>query len=936
MFGMLCAVTFIKHPGRRKQLIRRILFTISLTIIGLTSSAWAVQVKGQISNQNETVHVEFSGQETWEYDLKKVRVGNRSFMQLSLANLDEDTIQKLSSFKSPFVKSLKFEKQKGDNKNLVLFELADDSVESFDYLTDQPSRLVVDFFIGSGKKLPVAAAAKKPATKKIAKLPPKKVRTPAGSDVLVLQKGEANTDLAKAQDSVRAGLFDGGDPQFDRFSIKDYEINEHAIQKSKENYYIPFPMLELENGNWDKVKAAVPEFAIHPEDTNENKEARLLLTLYKKKRYNVYLKTLQWFKEKYPDSKYNEVIAFMTGEVYYRQWQDEGKIDNFDMAIETFKSAVRKFPTSILAERTSLLIGYYQLDRGDNLAAIKYLNDHANNSSFGDAHVFSKDLARLGVYLGYLRLNKYNEAFETVDALEKETPHTDLKVEAAYRKGDIFMKSKNYSRAVEEYQRALSTYPQGSNSLSNAYFNQAESLFSLDKFKESLGTFKEYVKKFPTNNHAPFALTRMGEILEIMGADKSKVMGAYLETYFRYGENPSAIIARLRLLSAKMKGMKKKEVDTTVAEILSLADKLNIPHIQQFATVMIADGFNQRKEYDKALDLLVKYYQQDPSSVDEPQLKKRIVANINDKLREEIQDGQFIKGLKTHQKYADNWLKGTEDRLDTTYFLGRAFEMGGANQTAEKYYQQVLNSYYASVNTDKAKSLAVLDYLPSLDSLNLRLANVTYALGRFNRAFEQIKNIKRPEKMTDEEQIERVSLAVKLLDKKGDVDSAIRYLTELLKVWQGVPSLLAEPYLNLAELETKAGREQDAQKSLEKIDKMMKDSGKIPTNVHATALEKLGDLYFKDKQIEKCVAAYKGLLEQYEDKKPLSSIRYKLGKIYFDRGEIQKAADIWGHFKNDKGGTWQKLAQEELKGVEWQADYKKYLKRIPAMAGKEK
>ncbi len=916
-------------------MIRRILITTSLFIAGLASSASAAPVKGQISNQNETVHVEFSGQEAWEYNLKKVRLNGKPYMHLTLPSLDEATTQKMNSFKSPFVKSVKFEKQQGENRHIVLFELADENVESFDYLTDQPSRLIVDFFVGKGVAAPVAKTPKPPI--KTAKNTSKKARTPAGGDALVIAKGPLTADVVKSEDlTVRSGIFDGGDPNFERFSMKDYEIKEQAILRSKENYYIPFPMLNLENVNWDKVKAAVPEFSIHPDETDENKQARLLLTLYKKKRHNVYLKTLQWFKEKYPESKYGEVIAFMTGEVYYRIWEENGRVDDFDLAIESYKNAVRKFPTSILAERTSLLIGFYQLDRGDNLAAIKYLNEHANNPAFGDAHVFSKDLARLGVFLGYLRLNKYNEAYETVDALEKDTPHADLKMEAAYRKGDIFMKSKNYARAVEEYQRALSSYPQGQSVLSNAFFNKAESLFSLEKYPQSLESFRDYIRRFPSNDHAPFALTRMGELLEILGADRSKVIGAYLETHFRYGENPSAIIARLRLLSAKMKGMKKKEVETTAKEILSLAGKLDIPHIQQFANIMIADGYNQRKEYDKALDLLIQYFQQDPGAVDEPQLKKRIVANINDKLREEIQGGQFIKGLKTHQKYSDNWLKDTDERIDTSYFLGRAFEMGGAYKTAEKYYQQVLNSYYSLTSSEKDKALAVLDHLPSQDSLNLRLGHVAYSLGRYNRAYDQIKNIKNPEKMTDEEQIERVSLAVKLLEKKGDVDSAIRYLTELLKVWQGVPALLAEPYLSLAELEVKAGREQDAQKSLEKIDKMMKDSGKIPANIHAAALEKLGDLYFQDKQTEKCVAAYKSLLDQYEDKKPLSSIRYKLGKIYFDRGDTQKAADVWSNFKNDKTGTWQKLAQEELKGIEWQADYKKYLKRIPAMAGKEK
>jgi tetratricopeptide (TPR) repeat protein len=897
-------------------------------------------VKGQISNQNETVHVEFTGQESWEYDLKKVNQNKKHFFQLTVPTLDDSTAAKLEGFKSPFVKSLKIQNVDGEKKSQILFELADENVESFDYLTDQPSRLIVDFFT-SAKATKKTAEAKKEKSAAPAKASAKaeaKVaadkRKPAG-DVLIIKDGPGEYNVANSKDDgLHAGIFDGGDPAFDRFTIKDYEIKEEAILKSKDNYYIPFPMLELDNLNWERVKVANPEYSINAADTEENKEARLLLTLFKKKRYNVYLKALEWFEQKYPDSKYQEIITFMTGDVYFKNWQATGNVADFDIAIEKYKEGLKKFPTSVLAERTSVMLGYLQLERGDNLSAIKYLNEHATNTNFGGPHVFSKDLARLGVYLGYIRLNKFNEAYQTLETLEKESPHTDLKMEAAYRKGDIFVKSKNFTRAVEEYQRALAAYPQGQTTMPNAYFNQAESLFLLDKYRQSLDTFREYGHRFPSSDHAPFALTRIGELLEILGADKARVMGAYLETYFRYGESPSAIIARLRLLSARMKGMKQKEVDVTVKEILSLSQKLNLPNIQEFATVMIADGYNQRKDYDKALDLLVKYFQEHHGTVDEAQLRKRIVSNINDKFREQVEAGDFISGLKTHQKYADNWLKGTDNRLDTKYFIGRAFENGGANQQAEKFYQDVVNEYYAAQNTEKQKNILVLEHLPSLDSLNLRLASVLVSEGRYSRAYDQLKNIKHPEQMSEEEQIERVSLAVKLLDKKGDVDSAIRYLTELLKVWKGVPSLLAEPYLNLADLEVRAGRSEDAKKSLEKVDRMMKDSGKVSESVHSAALEKLSDLYFQDKQIDKSIATYKELLDLYESKKPLSSIRYKLGKIYFDRGDIQKAADIWGQFKNDKSGMWEKLAQEELKNVEWQTDYKKYLKRIPAMAGK--
>ena len=119
------------------------------------------------------------------------------------------------------------------------------------------------------------------------------------------------------------------------------------------------------------------------------------------------------------------------------------------------------------------------------------------------------------------------------------------------------------------------------------------------------------------------------------------------------------------------------------------------------------------------------------------------------------------------------------------------------------------------------------------------------------------------------------------------------------------------------------------------VDKQQTDSGKVAAAVHAKSLEMMGDIYLDKGQTEQAVSAYDKLLEKYEDSRPLSSIRYKLGQIYFKRGEIQKAAEVWNEFKGEKSAFWKNLAQEQLKNSEWRDGYKKYIQRIPAMSVNE-
>lgn len=909
--------------------------------LGLSPVVRAAMISSLISDQGDTIHLELSGQQNWDYDLRRVVKGDKTYLQLTVDALDEISLKKLTAFKSDMVKSVTVDKAGPDGKYVLNFEVLGEETESFDYLTDQPSRLIVDFYINNQNKVKASAtaaavAAKSPVAKEVSgdlKKTSKdtkvnKNRKPATADVLVVQNNGANSHDSTPS---RSGLFDGGDPNFERFSMKDYEIKEDSLIRSQDAYFIPYPMIRAENHYWEKMKMAAPIYEVTPKGTDENKQARLLLTLFENKRYAVYLKTEEWFQKKYPQSEYSEVIDFMTADVYKKLWEEKGDPKYYDIAQIKYKQALKKHPQSALGERTSLMLGNLALDKGDALDAIRLFNEHIEKKYAGKPEAVSNDLARMGMGTAFMKLNRYQESAEAFTQLSKQGVSKDIKAEAAYREGDVYVQGKNYQKAVDTYKDAIKKFPEYQNAYPNAFYNQAEALFGMGQYRQALEVYLEFMKKFPSHEHAAFAMTRMGELLDILGADKARVIGAYLETYFRYGESNNAVIARLRLTSARMKGMKPKEVEAATKEILSLVKKLDIPHIEQFGTIMISEGYTARGEYEKAIDLLTRYYQQNPTSVDRELFKKRIVGNISDQIRDQISNGQFIKALKTHSKYSANWLKN-DDRVDIKFSLAEAFEMAGAHSEAEKYYRDVLNQVYAVKGTQKEKVLAATRQRQNEDELNLRLAVATFNQKKWNQSYDYLKNIKQPEVLSEPQQIERVRIAVDLLEKRGDLDSAVRYLTELLRAWKGQAHLVAEPYLRLAQMEIKQGKPDAAIESLKKVDLLMEDSKNVSDSIHARSLELLGQLYLDKGEGAKAGATYEKLLNGYEDKRPLSSIRYKMGQIYFNQGDVQKAADVWNKLKGDQSQFWYNLAQEQLKNSEWREDYKKYIQRIPAMS----
>jgi tetratricopeptide (TPR) repeat protein len=925
------------------KLILQFLIFSAMVLGTVTTAAFASPfVQAQINQQGDTVHLEFEGLPQWDYDIKKSEIKGKTFVQITLPQLNEKSLRLVQSFSNAMVRSIQVDENGPDGKNILNFEMASKAIEPFDYLTEKPSRLIVDFYKGQGsekieeapnkKKAPSVKATAKSAKAEATALPEKKKgnREPANTDVLVINDQGQPINLSEALESKKpatGSIFDGGDPNYDRFSIKDYEIKEDSIISSRERVYLDFPMLRMKSPYLELLESRKPVYSIAPQDNDENKQARLLLTLFENKRYGVFQKTVDWFLQKYPESQYDEMVRFMWADSLFAIWTESHQADDFDVAMLRYRQAIEKYPQSALLERTMMLMGFATLDRGDYLGTLRLFQTHLQKRPTSP----NKDIARFAIADAYLKINRYDEATQIYNEIEKDGSEEKNRIQAVFLRGDVAYQKKDFRTAIADYQTALKKYPNAEIDFPSAVYNQAAAYFGLQEYRKSLETYREFLKRFPSHPEAGFAMTRAGELLDILGADKTRVLGTYLETYFRYGDTPSSVVARLRMLSERMNTMKPKEVEKAVKDIGALSKNLDLPKMDQFATLMIASGFNRRKEFEKSIDLLMKFYQTHPTTVDANLVSNQIVKNINEKLKDLVEQGKFLEALQWQDQYADNWLKSS-DRIDTKYNVGRAYEQAGVTKQALKLYQDTLNQIYALKGTTKGKERNIFEKLPTEDQVNLRIASIQAHDAQYSQAYEALKNIKNPQAMNERDQIERVQLSAQLLDRRGETDSAIRYLNELLKTWSGIPELVADPYLHLAQLEIKQNHPEEAMRSLKKISVLMEDSKKVSPQTHARSLEMLGELQLQKGLKDEAAQTYEQLLSLYENSKPLASYRYKVGQLYFEKGEVQKAAQVWNELKGSKNDLWYKLAQEQLKGSEWKNEYNKYIKRIPAMS----
>ena len=194
-----------------------------------------------------------------------------------------------------------------------------------------------------------------------------------------------------------------------------------------------------------------------------------------------------------------------------------------------------------------------------------------------------------------------------------------------------------------------------------------------------------------------------------------------------------------------------------------------------------------------------------------------------------------------------------------------------------------------------------------------------------------MQSIKNPDALAVQDQINRVHYTALLYEKKGELNAAVRYLSELTKVWKDQAELLAPSMIHLANLEVKRKQPELA---IEQLNNLLKS--KVSDKYKLEAYKKLSDVALDNKKDDLAIKTLSNLLGQFEAKESLSSYRYKLGELYFNKGELKKAGDVWAELKGNESAFWSQLAQNKMRDSNWTEENKKYLKRIPAMSKSEK
>jgi tetratricopeptide (TPR) repeat protein len=172
-----------------------------------------------------------------------------------------------------------------------------------------------------------------------------------------------------------------------------------------------------------------------------------------------------------------------------------------------------------------------------------------------------------------------------------------------------------------------------------------------------------------------------------------------------------------------------------------------------------------------------------------------------------------------------------------------------------------------------------------------------------------------------------------IAEQRNDHQRAREALQELAQKWQGDPALVAPVHLKLARIFAKLGEFKQAEGHADKVLQTETAETPLPERTVADALQVKAEALFGQKKSLAAVETYQRLLDRFETKLPLASVRYKVGQILFDRGDFKGAGEVWQRLEGTPNDLLWKIGKEKLDNSKWQDEYTKYTNRIPAMAG---
>jgi tetratricopeptide (TPR) repeat protein len=888
----------------------------------------------EINHLNEVTHLEMQDIAPADYALK--RTGDK--LELNVDALAEATKKKLTDYSDRFIKKIEIQKNTSLSKDIITFHLADKDLEVFDYLTDAPSSLSLDFFAKEegkdtdaeyemAQKL-IKKTNRKNSENSVAKNPVANASrdlasaefiqtighvTIAGDTTDVKDQAKTEEEKNKKKKEVNAELLriirlakqDAGDIL--KFDTDKLNFSKDSLIEGKNKIYIKYPVLLNEHKYISEVLQKNIQYEVKESKDDANKDFMKIRKFFTNGDYKNFLKSKKIYQKRHPASKYEEMITYMEADAYLELYKAEKEKIFFDRSLKIYDSLLSKYPDSQISERTLLLAAYLRLKDQRYFEASRNLKHYTVR--------YEKSPLRENIELilaqSLVRLHEYGDAKKIYSQLFK-SDNNEIQASAYYEYGNIYFEEKDYLSAISAYETALKLHPNEDTNHENIYFNLGETQFLVGDYKASLNHLRKFIAQHPQHEYASYAWTRMGEIFELSEVDPKIWKGYYNESHFRFHNHLGGAIAKINLLYHQAIGDKKK-FDYLIDQIRKFENQIPLKQANEYIAFKISDAYYEVGRYADSTQALISQFKAGQMPEHAEKFHKRIGRGLAAQLRSSVEQKKVVAGMKLFDETDSLWFKKSE-RFDFSFYKGELFREANLCAKALKQYELYLADFE---KVPKKEELDKSQRLPYLSEVYLKSSICLNQLDQQTKAQEMLSKVD-PKNLMPQELDDYYLLQANIATKNVAPDEALKFLAKIQNQ-------------NISTLNKKIDILNDkglSKESLASIDTFMEGNSLSEQDRFSLLRKKLSILEnTKDKRMPLFLQSF---YEEFKNKSfDFDREKYLLYGNLVDQKKMKEAEDVFSKIRTDS--YWAKLAAEKKTAAQWGQKYQKFVDRIPAM-----
>lgn len=476
------------------------------------------------------------------------------------------------------------------------------------------------------------------------------------------------------------------------------------------------------------------------------------------------------FIKKYPDHELIGPANYSLGWSYF-------KIGSYEKAIEPFKTFKEKYEAPEVAlypydTDTQLRIGdsYYAISDYEN--AISYYQEAIGAEPGGDYAMFQ-------IANSHYRNDQTYEAVTTFRKFLRIYPYSQLREQAQYNIGYIYLNTGNYSQAVEEFQKVINKYPNTSWAARSQY-NIGDTYYNAGDYEKAIAAYKKVMEEYPESEYIIEAVNGI-QFAQTSSQDADS-SSAILEDFL--AENPQTSMAdRLRFRQASNR-MQSGDYEGAIKEFQQYLRVTNKQELLPDAHYNLANAYEQTGQVDKAIEAYETVVTKFPNS-------ERSAPSLESLGRITYSQENYQQSFDYYSQLAE---KGSQYQQEAYIGMGDAqLAMNNAGEARQQYQ-------------------AALDNNQNLAPAKVGLAKVAIN----NSDYQKAENLLNPiaESNTTEVGAEAQYLLGIVNQEQGSYEEAVKAYSNVSVLYEAFDEWVSKSLLNKARCYIQMGQRGEARTAL--------------------------------------------------------------------------------------------------------------------------